>query len=94
MHYVTEAIYVSDCKIKVRFENEEVKIVDLGPHLDGPIFEPLKDITYFRSFEVNSDIDTVTWPNGADFSPEFLYEIGQSISEEKHPADGLESAHH
>ena len=90
MHYVTEAIYVSDYKIKVRFENEEVKIVDLGPHLDGPIFEPLKDITYFRSFEVNSDIDTVTWPNSADFSPEFLYEIGQSISEQNHSADGLE----
>jgi hypothetical protein len=92
MHYVTEAIYVSDYKIKVRFENEVVKIVDLGPHLDGPIFEPLTDITYFSSFKVNPDIDTVTWPNGADFSPEFLYEIGQSISEEKHPADGLESA--
>jgi hypothetical protein len=92
MHYVTEASYVSDYKIKVRFENDEVKLVDLEPHLDGPIFEPLKDIAYFRSFTVNQDIDTVTWPNNADFSPEFLYEVGQSISEHLGPADGRESA--
>lgn len=92
MHYVTEASYVSDYKIKVRFDNEEIKLVDLEPHLDGPIFEPLKDIPYFKAFTVNRDIDTVTWPNHADFSPEFLYEIGQSISEQIDPADGLESA--
>ncbi len=92
MHYVTEANYVTDYKIKVRFENNEVKVVDLGPHLDGPIFEPLKDIAYFKSFTVNQDIDTVTWPNNADFSPEFLYEVGQSASEHVGPADGLESA--
>jgi len=92
MHYVTEASYVSDYKIKVRFEKGEVKVVDLAPYLDGPIFEPLKDISYFRSFTVNQGIDTVTWPNNADFSPEFLYEVGQSISESPDRADGLQSA--
>jgi hypothetical protein len=92
MHYVTEATYISDYKIKVRFDKGEVKLVDLEPYLDGPIFEPLKDIAYFRSFTVNQDIDTVTWPNNADFSPEFLYEVGQSNSEHLDPADGLESA--
>ena len=92
MNYVTEATYVSDYKIKVRFEKGEVKLVDLEPYLDGPIFEPLKDIAYFRSFTVNQDIDTVSWPNNADFSPEFLYEVGQSISEHRDQADGLESA--
>jgi hypothetical protein len=90
MHYVTDASYVSDYKIRIRFENDVVKLVDLGPHLDGPIFEPLREISYFRSFTVNPDVDTVTWPNNADFSPEFLYEIGESISE--HSADGLKSA--
>jgi hypothetical protein len=87
MHYVAGASYVSDYKIKVRFENSEVKLVDLEPHLDGPIFEPLKDIAYFRLFTVNQDIDTVAWPNNADFSPEFLYEVGESISESVISAD-------
>jgi len=82
MHYVVETTYVSDYKIKVQFEDGQVKLVDLAPHLDGPIFEPLKDPEYFRRFTVNQDIDTITWPNDADFSPDFLYEIGIEVSEQ------------
>ena len=81
MHYVTEATYVSEHKIKVSFGNDEVKLVDLGPHLHGPIFEPLKEISYFKTFTVNRDIDTITWPNHADFCPDFLYEIGEPVNE-------------
>ena len=88
MHYVTEATYVSEYKIKVRFENGEVRLVDLGPHLYGPVFEPLKDLSFFKSLKVNTDIDTVAWPNDADFSPDFLYEIGQLISERQDAAGG------
>ena len=77
MHYVVDASYVGEYKLMVRFENEEVRIVDLSDHLDGPVFEPLKDLVYFKQLQVNHDIDTVVWPNGADFSPDFLYEIGR-----------------
>ncbi len=88
MHYVTEATYVSEYKIKVRFENGEVRLVDLGPHLYGPVFESLKDLSFFKALKVNTDIDTVAWPNDADFSPDFLYEIGQLISERQDAAGG------
>lgn len=81
MHYVIDASYVGGYKLKIQFENEEVRVVDLFNHLDGPIFEPLKDLSYFRQFKVNHDIDTVVWPNDADFAPEFLYEIGEVVSE-------------
>jgi hypothetical protein len=55
-------------------------MVDLQPHLEGKIFEPLKNISYFQSARLNKDIDTVVWPNHADFSPDFLYEIGQPVN--------------
>ena len=42
----------------------------------------------FKEFKVNTDIDTVTWPNAADFSPDFLYEIGHLISEQQDAAGG------
>lgn len=87
MHYVVDASYVGGYRVKIRFENDEVRVVDLSKQLDGPIFEPLKDLSYFSSFKVNHDIDTVVWPNDADFSPDFLYEIGISVSEQSHPAD-------
>ena len=77
MHYVTNVDYVSDYKLKIRFEDNSIKVVDLAPYLDGPIFEPLKNIDFFRQVAVNPDIDTIVWPNNADFAPEFLYEIGK-----------------
>ncbi|MEW6187957.1 MAG: DUF2442 domain-containing protein [Thermodesulfobacteriota bacterium] len=88
MHYVTEATYVDGYQIKVRFENNEIKLVDLRSHLHGPVFEPLKDLSFFKKVEVNTDIDTIAWPNAADFSPDFLYEIGHLISEQRDAVDG------
>ena len=82
MRWVTESVYIGGYKLKVRFDNGESKVVDLQPHIDGPIFEPLKDLDFFKSFYVNYDIDTVAWPNNADFSPDFLYEIGREVGEQ------------
>jgi hypothetical protein len=87
MHYVLDASYSGGYKLKIRFENEEVRVVDLAEHLDGAIFEPLKDVAYFRQFAVNHDIDTVVWPNQADFSPDFLYEIGIVVNEALFPKE-------
>jgi len=77
MHYVTKVAYLGDYKLKIWFEDNSVKVVDLQPYLDGPIFEPLKNPDFFRKVTVNPDIDTIVWPNSADFAPEFLYEIGK-----------------
>jgi len=87
MHYVIDAAYVGGFRLEIRFDNGETRVVDLSDHLDGPVFEPLKDLSYFRRFTVNHDIDTVVWPNDADFSPDFLYEIGETVSDPPYPAD-------
>ena len=38
------------------------------------IFEPLKDAESFKAFTVHPELHTLVWPNGADFSPEFLHD--------------------
>jgi hypothetical protein len=87
MHFVRRATHAGEYRLLVVFENGDERLVDLRSHLDGPIFEPLKDPAYFSCFRVNEDIDTVVWENGADFSPDFLYEIGQPVSEATRAAD-------
>jgi hypothetical protein len=77
MHFVKDATYVAGYTLLLTFEDGSAKLVDLEPHLDGEIFEPLKVLGVFRAFHVNRDLDTITWDNGADFSPDFLYEIGR-----------------
>ncbi len=70
---------VQDYKIQITFNNGEIKIVDLKDELKGEVFEPLKDITFFKKVYL-TDWKVLQWPNGADFAPEFLYLIGQKIA--------------
>jgi hypothetical protein len=79
MHFVRSVQYLADFKLRLRFEDGVEKDVDLSPHLVGEVFEPLKDVDFFRRVQVNSDIDTIVWENGADFSPDFLYEVGTAV---------------
>lgn len=78
MHFVKKVKYISGYELAITFEDNATKVVDLGPFLVGEIFEPLKDINYFKKVEINRDIDTIVWDNGADLSPDFLYEIGKN----------------
>ncbi|MCX5682216.1 MAG: DUF2442 domain-containing protein [Planctomycetota bacterium] len=75
MHAVKNVQYVSGYRLLLTFEDASVRLVDLAPHLEGDIFEPLKDPAYFKRVRVNEDLDTIVWDNGADISPDFLYEI-------------------
>jgi hypothetical protein len=81
MHFVRKERYMSGYRLELTFEDGSVKFVDLEPYLDGEIFEPLKDINYFKRVYVNPDIDTIGWENGADLSPDFLYEVGEAVPE-------------
>ena len=56
MHFVKKVNYLNDHKLKLTFENEIMKIVDLKDHLDGDVFKPLKKINYFKKVKINSDI--------------------------------------
>ena len=71
--HVTQARYVADFTIWVRFDDGVEGEVNLSSELQGPIFEPLKNLEVFRQFSVHPELRTLVWPNGADFAPEFLY---------------------
>ncbi len=69
--------YLQDYTLSVEFSDGIVKDIDLKGELYGEVFEPLKDINLFKQVFVNPDTNTIEWPNGADFAPEFLYAIGK-----------------
>ena len=72
--HVEDAKYIQDYQLQLKFSNDEIKDVDLKSELYGEIFEPLKDIDFFKDFFISHN--TIEWKNGADFAPEFLFEIG------------------
>lgn len=70
--HVVQAKYTGDYKIWLSFNDGAKGEIDLSSELYGEIFEPLKDISFFKSFTLEGH--TLSWSNGADFAPEFLRE--------------------
>jgi hypothetical protein len=71
---VIKATYLDGYRVKLLFNNGETRIADLSQSLNGSVFVPLKDINYFKNFAIK--FNTIEWENGADFAPEYLWEIG------------------
>jgi hypothetical protein len=74
MIQVVDARYVRDYVIWLRFNDGLAGEVDLRDELDGPVFEPLRELETFRSVRLHPELHTIVWPNGADLAPEFLHE--------------------
>lgn len=77
--HVTDVTYLKNYTLRLKFSDGSVKDVNLKDELYGEVFEPLRDIEFFRQVAVNPETNTIEWPNGADFAPEFLYEIGKEV---------------
>ncbi len=68
------AKHVEGHTIHVRFTDGTEADIDLKAEIWGEVFEPLKNVDVFRQFKLDEELNTVTWPSGADLAPEFLYE--------------------
>ena len=70
--HVISAEHRGGFRIHMVFSDGLEKTVDFRKWLEGPIFEPLREPSYFAHFFVEAG--TVGWPNGADIAPETLHE--------------------
>lgn len=75
---VTHAEHRGGHRLHLTFSDGREKTVDFTPWLEGPVFEPLRDESYFRTFFLEGG--SVGWPNGADIAPETLYSA-QEVNE-------------
>ena len=81
---VIDARYAGDYRVWLRFSDGLTGEIDLEDELWGEVFEPLKEKQEFSKLRADKELDTIVWPNGADFAPEFLYQrlkqTGQGLS--------------
>ena len=61
-----------DYSLLVEFTDGVRGVVTLKDRLFGPMFEPLKDVSFFERVFVD-EFGAVCWPNGADLAPDGLY---------------------
>jgi hypothetical protein len=71
--HVIKAQYRKDFMIEVAFNDGRSGLADLSAELKGSVFEELKDVTQFAQFELDKELNTIVWQNGADLAPEFIY---------------------
>jgi hypothetical protein len=74
--HVTKVTYLHDYHLRLEFDDGTATDVDLERELYGEVFDPLKNVGLFKQVYLNPNTGTIEWPNGADFAPEFLKEIG------------------
>lgn len=60
--------------LRIKFDDDMERIINFKPVLEGSLFGPLQDETQFNQVEINPELHTLVWPNGADFDPETLHE--------------------
>ena len=63
-------------RLRLTFADGLTGDVDLAERFTGPLgpmFEPLRDPTYFGRVVVDPELGTVVWPNGADLAPDVLH---------------------
>ena len=75
LHDVTEVEVLGHYRLRLTFDDGMTGDVDLS-HLrgSGGVFAPLADPAVFAEVRVDSEIGTITWPDGADLAPEVLYD--------------------
>jgi len=71
--HVIRADHVTGHRLHLWFNDGTEGDIDLRKVLNGPIFEPLRDVNYFKRFRL--DGHTLAWENGADFAPEYLHSL-------------------
>jgi hypothetical protein len=73
---ISKAKQVGDYQIELVFNNNKKGVVDLKNTIftdTRDIFKELKDLNKFKKFKI--EFDTLSWENGLDLAPEFLYDL-------------------
>jgi len=73
MEKITQIKVLDNYRLEILFNDGVKGVVSLADRLFGPVFEPLKDPSFFAKAQVD-EFGAVAWPNGADLAPDALYE--------------------
>src|SRR5213593_3997373 len=65
---------VAPYTLRVGFDDNNEQTIDFRPVLTGELFGPLRDPDLFNQVQIDSDVHTLVWPNGADFDPATLHD--------------------
>ena len=70
---------ISPYTLRVEFDDETQQTIDFQPVLAGELYGPLRDLTLFNEVQIDPEVKTLVWPNGADFDPATLHDWPEQV---------------
>lgn len=74
IYRVTQFALVRPYTLVVRFDDDSEQTIDFRPVLAGELYSPLRDSEMFGQVRLDPEVNTLVWPNGADFDPATLHD--------------------
>ena len=84
---------ISPYTLRVRFDDSAEQTIDFHPILAGKLYGPLRNLALFNQVQIDPEVRTLVWPNGADFDPATLHDWPEQIEALKAAAQKWESVH-
>lgn len=81
IHRVTDFRQVGPFVLWVEFDDGTRREIDFEPALQGGLYASLRDPEMFRQVRLDPEVQTLVWPNGADFDPATLYDWPKVVDE-------------
>jgi len=79
IHRVERFEIVGPFRLRVRFEDDTEQTIDFQPVLAGELYGPLKELPLFNQAQIDPEVHTLVWPNGADFDPATLHDWPEHV---------------
>lgn len=79
IYRVVECEIIEDYTLRVGFDDGTFQTIDFQPVLAGELYGPLQDLSLFNQFEIDPEVHTLVWPNGADFDPATLHDWPEHV---------------
>ena len=74
IYRVVSFVIVAPYTLRVTFDDTTTQVIDLAPILEGELYGPLRDASFFNQVQLDPEVHTLVWPNGADFDPATLHD--------------------
>jgi hypothetical protein len=60
--------------LRICFDDNSEQTIDFRPVLAGELYGGLRDLDLFNQVRIDPEVETLVWPNGADFDPATLHD--------------------
>ncbi len=68
---------VAPYTLEIWFDDNTSQTINFKHILYGDLYTPLRDTAFFNKVQIDPEVHTLVWPNGADFDPETLHNWAQ-----------------